>query len=1132
MLYDDDGSKEQFRLGLEERRNALTSLQPHRSKFVGSLRTGAAVKSDAPGIVNQENVGYNAAKNSIAVHTEETDEKNGHVAAAASSAISSGSVIKNILNSAKKKENTHEPGPWNKAKLGKKGGLFAKSDFAHAMRFDIPEDEILSPIPYPDKLFEQGIQLPPNWVNCITVKQTPWEIPIVAEEPRQAKSIPAYDKCRLYPSATVEMSPEEYRAYLWCKKRDIQVPLVKDNEKYWKNSFEHGIHLYPGFCRENDIQIEKQVIPHRLDSGDEDGFQLPLNKLYPGDDEVLSFEELLAEKWRRGEIKVLTEQDFDETDLEDDMDLTIVGNRRESVYQFPSRKSIVPRKSIAPRKSMAAPKLDNLLEEEDDESVSIIPSSMPKKRRSEEGLTPAPATKKEHFEPPTPVSEFKAPAPVEKKVVKPFQFDIPEDEGAFNVNDSCSTQQFNFFLKAQLASTPVGKKTAESRRLFAPPETEEQKVVMEQSPPEPDPAALVTPLPLEIRNHLSTIMETSEPTHSSKLSTNQTSSYENDTKTPSPPNQNTESMINEIEKRMFIPLMTSFKLPEDQTETCANIKPIKMTPIDTSRANLTEVKLMKSFKALDVRDPDLNDVNSSLEVPEEADQDSILCVPSTQDASQLPQESFVVPPEIPVADGIIANISIPATQQLDSQEVACGGEAAKSAKLSFNIYEDSVVNQTKAPAPAFNIGDEGTTGYLHASRKENFDEAPKVAKRTASDEFLALLNSPTAPNSMKSTEPKKSGREMSDFMKFSQPSLELSMQRLSVENMKSASPTCNLFDDDINTERFTLGGLKNSTLLPAAKPSQKKESLDLDLSLEMHETERQHLRSKQDEPEFKVPQLPAPVAQKKVEVPKANFEIYQDEGDDEEEDLSKTIYAEKPEPVEDELWEEEQSGMASFVETQHNKYEHTIIEEEELSESIVRQAIIESDGNPFDEQIREKMLEYCNFPVYLEKNIKTCSLVKIVPQLRVGQTIELAGGEPVRVNKLIGKGSFASVFSAKSTKSNTIFAMKQQKPANLWEYYVCVEIKDRMKDARMLPAFMSIDYSIIGNNSSIFVSSFSSFGTIIDVCNKHKAATNRNVDEYVVMVLASQMLNIIDHLHSCKIIHGDVKPDNFLLMRK
>lgn len=37
--------------------------------------------------------------------------------------------------------------------------------------------------------------------------------------------------------------------------------------------------------------------------------------------------------------------------------------------------------------------------------------------------------------------------------------------------------------------------------------------------------------------------------------------------------------------------------------------------------------------------------------------------------------------------------------------------------------------------------------------------------------------------------------------------------------------------------------------------------------------------------------------------------------------------------------------------------------------------------------------------------------------------------------------------------------------------------------------------------------------------------------ESLVMHFTSQILNMIDHLHKCQIIHADIKPDNFLLMK-
>lgn len=79
---------------------------------------------------------------------------------------------------------------------------------------------------------------------------------------------------------------------------------------------------------------------------------------------------------------------------------------------------------------------------------------------------------------------------------------------------------------------------------------------------------------------------------------------------------------------------------------------------------------------------------------------------------------------------------------------------------------------------------------------------------------------------------------------------------------------------------------------------------------------------------------------------------------------------------------------------------------------------------------------------------------------------------------------------------------------------------------------MSIDYALIGNNSSILISNFSPYGSLITVCNKIKKHTLKNVDEYVVMLMACELLEIMDHLHAVNIIHADVKADNFLLMNK
>lgn len=79
---------------------------------------------------------------------------------------------------------------------------------------------------------------------------------------------------------------------------------------------------------------------------------------------------------------------------------------------------------------------------------------------------------------------------------------------------------------------------------------------------------------------------------------------------------------------------------------------------------------------------------------------------------------------------------------------------------------------------------------------------------------------------------------------------------------------------------------------------------------------------------------------------------------------------------------------------------------------------------------------------------------------------------------------------------------------------------------------MSVEYAMVGHNSSIFASELCEYGSLFDICNHHKLTTCRNLDEVIAMIFAEQMLSILDHLHASNIIHGDIKPDNFLLMKK
>lgn len=72
----------------------------------------------------------------------------------------------------------------------------------------------------------------------------------------------------------------------------------------------------------------------------------------------------------------------------------------------------------------------------------------------------------------------------------------------------------------------------------------------------------------------------------------------------------------------------------------------------------------------------------------------------------------------------------------------------------------------------------------------------------------------------------------------------------------------------------------------------------------------------------------------------------------------------------------------------------------------------------------------------------------------------------------------------------------------------------------------------LGDQGSIIVSQFSPNGSLLCLANTMKQKYGRTMKESLCVFFCIEMLKIVDAMHEVKIIHADIKPDNFLVFLK
>ncbi|VDD86676.1 unnamed protein product [Enterobius vermicularis] len=173
--------------------------------------------------------------------------------------------------------------------------------------------------------------------------------------------------------------------------------------------------------------------------------------------------------------------------------------------------------------------------------------------------------------------------------------------------------------------------------------------------------------------------------------------------------------------------------------------------------------------------------------------------------------------------------------------------------------------------------------------------------------------------------------------------------------------------------------------------------------------------------------------------------------------------------------------------------------------------------------MRQKiMMSHQVYPTYLHDC--TSRMKRLSPG-----TSAMFEGEQFDVLELIGEGGFAKVFRCNSEDGST-YAVKVESPSCRWEVYVCELLRLRLPQW-MLSGVMTVHDAYVYPNMSAIVYEYHAFGNLLDLANSLNSIKSTS-SGLLCVYLSWEIARIVREVHRAQIIHADLKPDNFMVLRK
>ncbi|NXQ81026.1 BUB1 kinase, partial [Nyctibius grandis] len=186
--------------------------------------------------------------------------------------------------------------------------------------------------------------------------------------------------------------------------------------------------------------------------------------------------------------------------------------------------------------------------------------------------------------------------------------------------------------------------------------------------------------------------------------------------------------------------------------------------------------------------------------------------------------------------------------------------------------------------------------------------------------------------------------------------------------------------------------------------------------------------------------------------------------------------------------------------------------------------------NPWDKELICKFLSELPKPLHTYANYFEWK--SALPPISLKAELPL-GSSSFHVDCLVGEGAFAQVYQASildasNPRNNQKVIFKVQKPANPWEFYIATQLVERL-DPSIHHLYIHFYSAHFFQNGSILIGELYNYGTLLNAINIYKKLPEKVMPQALVIYFAVKILYMVEELHSCKIIHGDIKPDNFIL---